>query len=198
MSTSNERPALSPVPGYRPPWWRRLIPAGPARERHVKPHGRVWRTGTTFVATAGSLVIVFGCLGVLYGIAVGEQGDQPVVVAREFCAAEARQDYGAAYQYLSVDAVKQSGAQFYSWSLRRDQQFGAIQRCDVQGRNYIRELDPNGAAFDIRVTFAGGSTVTGAIALHRYRPGGAQIGIAEGKIFWAIFSVDPELHLAVT
>ena len=198
MSTSGTRPVLSPVPRYRPPWWRKFFPAGPVHERHVRPHGRLWRISVMLAALLGSLVIVFGCLGVLYGIAIGGQGDQPEQAAREFCAAEAGQDYGAAYELLAGDAVKQSGAQFYSWSVGRDRQYGTIQRCDVLGRDYIKEIDPNGAAFDVQVVFARGTTVTGAIVLHRYRPGGGLIGIPEGKIIWAIFSVDPGLHLAAT
>lgn len=194
----DNRTMLSPLPQYRPPWWRKLFPARPAKDTHIKPRSPMRRAATVLIASAASVVIVLACMGTLYGIAVKDQGDQPLSVVRAFCAAEMAQDYTAAYALFSDDAFTQRPDQFSDWSQRRDQQFGTVQQCAVTGRDYFRELDPNGAAFNMRVAFASGAVATGVLALHRYRAGGGQIIIAEGKIYWAIFAVEAQLHLAAT
>ncbi|HEV7126168.1 MAG TPA: hypothetical protein VGN32_01855 [Ktedonobacterales bacterium] len=121
--------------------------------------------------------------------AYAAQGDAPAAVARTFCSAEVNHDYPKAVTQTDVVGLGETADDFVRFSQQRDQQLGTVVRCDINGRNYIRQLDPNGAAFDVTVGFSSGSTAVGTISLHRYT------AVPSGQIVWAIFDLDSQLHL---
>jgi hypothetical protein len=142
------------------------------------------------LALVASVLIVWGCVGGLLVLGQIEQGTVPEGPVLEFCAAEMQQDYQSAADSLSFDATGQTSYQFVQWSQQRDQRLGTVQRCDITGRNYIRSfVDPYEADYFMHVTFAGGTTSQGTIGVHRYAPD-------NGKPYWAIFHLDPELNLS--
>lgn len=140
--------------------------------------------------TLGGLVLLLACVfgGVWVNFAL--QGDAPAAVVRAFCAAEVHQDYATAFAQADANSLGETGDQFVQWSRQRDRQVGTVLNCNVDGRNYFRELDPSGAAFDVTVVFSSGKTTSGPISLHKYT------SVETQQLVWAIFDIDTQLHLA--
>lgn len=71
----------------------------------VSTKRRRFRRPSRLLVVLVSLAVLVACLGA-FGVgyeyvAVRDQGDAPATVLRQFCAAEARQDYQTAYTFLT-------------------------------------------------------------------------------------------------
>ena len=179
-----------PVPPVRLPWWRRLFPRREPKDRYVRKRSRLEIVLTYTLALVASVLIVWACVGGFLVLGQIEQGNVPEGPVLGFCADEMQQDYQSAADWLSFDATGQTSDQFIQWSQQRDQRLGTVQRCTITGRNYIRSfVDPYEADYSMQATFADGTTSQGTIGVHRYTG-------ENGKPYWAIFHLDPELDLA--
>ena len=145
---------------------------------------------THVVAPVAAVVLVGACLFGWLLFAYASQGDAPSAVVRAFCLAETQQDYQAALAQLDLNGLGESGNDFIQWSQQRDQQIGTVENCVLDGRNYFRELDPYGAAFDVTAVFSSGKSYSAPISLHKY------IDPNTNQLVWAIFDIDQGLHLA--
>lgn len=118
-----------------------------------------------------SLVVLVACLGA-FGvgyeyIAVRDQGNAPVTVLRQFCAAEARQDYQTAYTFLTPAYRQQFSVDDWAQSqVQRDRiRGGTIQSCSNISRILSYGLGPSHANFTVTVTYSSNVTERGLVAL---------------------------------
>lgn len=102
------------------------------------------------------LVACFGAFGVGYEYrAVRNQSGAPASVLRQFCAAETRQDYQAAFALMAPAYQKQFSVDDWAQSqVQRDQTYGTVASCSGISRNLSYGLGQSHAAFDVTVTYS--------------------------------------------